>query len=143
MVKVIDVSKAADAFESGATAAATKWKDAFLATTGMAEAAKSDAAQAAYEAKMTDPEVLGLRQKRLQVLNDEDFKAKVRVSGAALYSTGVRGTKAKWAKNFAPIAAAINGAVAGLPAKTSDPMAHLVNRAGPVIMAAHEAAKGR
>lgn len=143
MVKVIDVQKAADAFEAGATAAATKWKDAFLATTGMAEAAKSEAAQQAYEEKMQDPEVLKLRQKRLAVLNDEDFKAKVSVSGAALYSGGVRGTKQKWAKNFAPIAAAINSAVAALPPRTSDPMANLTNRAGPVIMAAHEAANGR
>lgn len=143
MPKVINLQQAADNFEAGATAAAPRWKENFLATTGMAEAAKSDEAQQAYEAKMNDPEILKLRQKRLQGLNDEDFKAKVRVSGAALYSQGVRGTKQKWAKNFAPIAAAINSAVASLPARSSDPMANLMNRAGPVIMAAHEAAKGR
>jgi hypothetical protein len=143
MPKVIDVNASADAFETGASGAAGKWANKYLATTGMAAAAKSQEAQAAYVAKMSDPEILAKRQKRLQNLTDEDFKAKVRVAGASLYSTGVRGTKQKWAKNFAPIAAAINAAVASLPAKTADPMTNLTQRAGPVVMAAHEAAKGR
>ena len=143
MVKRIDVQKSSNNFEKGAQAAGSKWLEGFLATTGMADAAKSEKAQQAYVAKMSSPDTLAKRQRRLSNLGDEDFKRKARVGGASLYSQGVMGTKEKWAKNFSPIADAINGVLDSLPAKTSDPMTNLTQRAGPVIMAASEAAKKR
>ena len=143
MVKRIDVNEAKEAFEQGAAAAGEKWKKNFLATSGMADAAKSDDAQAAYVAKMQDAAILQKRQDRLAGLTDSDFKEKVRASGSTLYTTGVRGTKEKWARNYGPIADAINDVLPTLPPRTADPMTNLVERAGPVVMAAHKAGKDR
>jgi hypothetical protein len=71
----IDISAAQEAYKSGTAAKAKKWMDNFLATTGIADAAKSDEAQRRWVAKITDAGIQRKRQKKLSGLSDEDFKA--------------------------------------------------------------------
>ena len=97
----INVNESKDKWERRAGQAGTEWRDKFLATSGIADAAKSDEAQALYVQKMQDPDTLQKRQNRLANLTDEDFKRVVRQKGASLYSQGVVGKGDKWARNFA------------------------------------------
>jgi len=121
-------------YREGTARAAREWFDAFLATTGIAEAAKSDKAQQRFEAKMSDPAILKKRQKRLAELTDEDFKAPVRAAGAAVYSTATAAKAGKARKRVAPFLAEIARIVETLEEKTDDPRQNVINRVIPIAV---------
>lgn len=138
----ISLTEATDAYRSGTSAKARKWMDKFLATSGIADAAKSDSAQRDYEAQMTNASVLKKRQRKLAALSDEDFKAPVRAGGQALYSSATAAKAPKWGKNFAPYAAKIDAVVPGLTPATDDVNANIDNRVKPIANALRELSRG-
>jgi len=57
----------------------------------------------------------------------------MQASGASNYRSGTARSAGKQAKNVEPYYAALDGLVGKYPAKTSDPMANLMNREGLVV----------
>lgn len=141
MPKRIDIGEWKASYKKGAVAAGEKWKSKFLGTSGIAAAASSPEAQSNYVEKMSDPGILAKRQNRLQGLTDEDFKRPVREGGASLYTRGVSAKVDKAAEGFAPYAQVINDTVAGLPARTTDPVANVNNRVIPIVQALYDKAR--
>ena len=141
MPKKIDMAKWEAKYKKNAGAAGDEWLSEFLATTGIAAAASSDAAQKLYKDKMADDSIIAKRQKKLAKLTDEDFKAPARAVGAAGYKKGVEAKGGKAAKGFAPMAAVIDSVVAALPAKTTDAETNVRNRVIPLAVALEKKAK--
>ncbi len=108
------------AYTKGASDKATKWKDNFLSTSGIAAAAASNEAQAAYVKAVTNTDIQALRQKRLAKLSDADFKGPVEKGGASLYSSGTSAKADKAASRVAPFLAELNSYVPTLPARTDN-----------------------
>jgi len=130
------------AYKEGASRKAQKWQTKFLATTGIADAAKSDAAQSSYVGKMTNPAVLATRQAKLRALTDEDFKKPVRDGGPGLYSTAVAAKSAKAAKGVAPMLEEITRVLPTLGAKTDDVDSNIDNRVKPIARALRAKKRG-
>jgi hypothetical protein len=130
------------AYKDGATRAASKWQTNFLATTGIATAAASDAAQKAYVTKMQDPKVLAVRQKKLKALSDTDFHNPVTIGGPSLYSTGINAKADKAAKGVAPVLATIAAVLPTLPAKVDDVATNINNRVTPIAVALRKMKRG-
>ncbi|TSA39925.1 hypothetical protein D4R30_00365 [archaeon] len=141
MPKKIDMSKWEAKYKKNAAAAGDEWYNDFMGATGIAAAASSDAAQKLYKDKMADDAVIAKRQKKLAKLTDEDFKAAVRIGGAALYKKGIEAKGGKAAKGFAPMAAVIDSVVAGLAPKGTDPEQNVLNRVLPLVKALAAKAK--
>ena len=137
MPKVIKVSELQNNYKAGVGAKAQKWYDHFTSTTGIADAARSDAAETRYAAKMQ--QVIGnkQRQKGLAGITDSDIKASVLAGGSSVYSTPAQAKSAKYVRKFTPYVETINSAVASLPAKTADPIANVDNRVKPIVTALH------
>ncbi len=142
MPKQINVNELQDLYKSGVAAKAQKWQNHFLATTGIADAAKSDAAETHYGEKMNQVIANKQRQKGLASITDEDIKAPVRAGGSSIYSTPAQAKSGKYLKKFTPYVSVINTAVAGLPARTADPVANVDNRVKPIVQALHNAKTG-
>jgi hypothetical protein len=104
--------------------------------------ASSDTAQKAYVAKMTNPSVLAVRQKKLKALSDQDFFSPVQAGGSALYTAGVNAKADKAAKGMAPILTLIETILPTLPAKTDDPATNVANRVTPIAVALRKYKRG-
>jgi hypothetical protein len=140
--KVPDAAAWGASYKDGAVRKAGKWQSNFLATTGIAAAASSDAAQAAYTRKMMDPAVLAVRQTKLKKLSDADFQAPVRAGGSGMYSSGVSAKADKAAKGVAPFLTTIQSVINTLPAKTDDVDANIDNRVKPLARALRAQKRG-
>ncbi len=138
MVRTIKIEELGGFYKTGVAAKSQKWLDHTLAAQGVAAAAKSDAAETQYAAKVNLAITNKLRQKGLAAITDEDIKAGVRAAGAGGYSTGAQRKADKFQKKFARFAARINSVLPTLPAKTTDPLSNLANRAGPIVTALHD-----
>ncbi len=141
MPKKIDMAKWEAKYKKNAGAAGDEWLAALTATTGIAAAAASPEAQKLYADKMSDASIIAKRQKRLAKLTDEDFKAPARAVGAAGYKKGIEAKGGKAARGFAPMAAVIDAAVAGLAPKGTDPESNVMNRVLPIVKALAAKAK--
>lgn len=137
--KVPDAATWEASYKDGAQRKAGKWQTNFLGATGIAAAASSDAAQMAYQAKMMDPAVLAVRQKKLKKLSDADFQAPVRAGGSGLYSSGVAAKADKAARGVAPFLGVIQGVLNTLPPKTDNVDANIDNRVKPLARALRDA----
>jgi len=124
-------------YREGVARKAAKWHKRFLETTGIAAAAASEEAQRAYEAKMSNPEILKLRQKKLAKLSDEDFKAPVRKAGPGIYSTAAQAKSEKAKKGVAPFLDVLRDILPELPPRTDDVDANIDNRVKPIARALH------
>ena len=142
MPKVIKISELQDNYKAGVGAKAQKWVNHFLATSGIADAARSEPAEARYAAKMGQVIANKQRQKGLAGVTDEDIKAAVRAGGASVYSTPAQAKSAKYVRKFTPYVETINNAVAGLAPKTTDPIANVDNRVKPIVSALHNKKQG-
>jgi hypothetical protein len=105
----------------------------FVAKTGKIDAARSDAAEALYAANTQAAIARKARQKALANVTESQMNAAMQATGATAYGAGVERSKDKWASHTEPFLAALDGLEGRYPARTSDPMANLTNRAGLVV----------
>ncbi len=135
MVKQVRVEELANAYRTGVSAKAQKWYDHFQATTGIADAARSETAESNYNAKMQVVLSNKLRQKGLAGVTDQDIKAAV--TSPSIYSTPAQNKAPKFQRKFAPYAAVINSVLPTLGARGADPEANVDNRVKPLVRALH------
>lgn len=132
---VISISEWEDEYKKGVGNKADKWRRRFLATTGIAEKAKSDAAESAYATGVQNAVTNKLRQKKLAGISDADIKGPVERGGSALYSVPAQAKSAKAAKGFSVYAPIIDSTVAALPARQADAAANVAARVTPIAVA--------
>ncbi len=131
----ISITEWEDEYKKGVANKADKWRRRFLATSGIAEKAKSDAAESAYATGVQNAVANKLRQKKLAGISDADIKGPVERGGAGLYSTPAQAKSAKAAKGFSVYAPIIDSTVAGLPPRTADAAANVSARVTPIAVA--------
>jgi len=91
------------------------------------------AGQELFVAKMTNPEILARRAKRIESMTDEDWKKMARDLGAKRIGPGLAAKVDKWAARWAPYRSALEAVE--LPPKSPDPMANIDNRLKPIVEA--------
>jgi hypothetical protein len=129
----IDRTAAKANYVQGASNNADKLVKNYVGRSGKLDAAKSDAAEQLYAAKVQAAIANKSRQKGLGKINEADMNAAMQSTGANNYRSGTQRSSDKQAKNVEPYYSALDGLEGKYPARTSDPMANLTNRAGLVV----------
>lgn len=129
----IDRNAAKQNYVSGASNNAEKLVQNYIKQPGKLDAAKSDAAEKLYADKVAQAIANRSRQKGLNKVSESDMNAAMQATGAQNYRSGTARSSDKQAKNVEPYYAALDALEGKLPARTSDPMANLMNRAGAVV----------
>jgi len=129
----IDRTAAKSNYVSGASNNAEKLVQNYVKQTGKLDAAKSDAAEKLYAENLAKAIANKSRQKGLNRVSESDMNAAMQATGAQNYRSGTGRSADKQAKNVEPYFAALDALEGKLPARTSDPMANLMNRAGAVV----------
>lgn len=129
----IDRSAAKANYVQGASNNAEKLVNNYVKTPGKLDAAKSDTAEKLYADKVAQAIANRSRQKGLQKVSEQDMNAAMAATGAQNYRSGTGRSAEKQAKNVEPYYAALDALEGKLPARTADPMANLMNRAGAVV----------
>ncbi len=137
----IDLNQAQQDYSAGTSANAEKLVRNYTKRSGKLDAAKSDAAETLYAAKVQAAIANKSRQKGLNKTSEGDMNAAMQASGASNYRTGTQRSAGKWGKNFQPYASTLDGLEGKLPAKTADPIANVTNRVGAVVRAMVETKK--
>lgn len=140
---VINIQEWQDEYQKGVANKAEKWRRRFLATSGIAEKAKSDAAETAYAAGVQSAVSNKTRQKKLANVTDADIKGPVERGGSGLYSAPAQAKAPKAARGFAPYAPTIDSVTAGLPPRTADAAANVAARVTPLAVALQNQKRGR
>ncbi len=139
----INITEWEDEYKKGVANKAEKWKKRFLATQGIAEKAKSDAAETAYASGVQAAVSNKTRQRKLAGITDADIKGPVERGGSGLYSTPAQAKSGKAAKGFAPYAPTIDAEVSRLPARQADAAANVAARVTPIAVALQNQKRGR
>jgi hypothetical protein len=129
----IDRASAKSNYISGASNNAEKLVKNYTSTTGKVDAARSDSAEKLWAEQIQKAIAAKTRQKALAKVSESDMNAAMTARGASAYRTGTAAGADKQARNVEPYYAALDGLEGKYPAKTSDPMANLMNRAGLVV----------
>ena len=129
----IDRTAAKQNYVSGASNNAEKLVKNYVATPGKVDAARSDQAEKLWAEKIQQAIAQKSRQKALGKVSEADMNGAMVARGAQAYRTGTANGANKQATNVEPYYAALDSLVGKYPAKTSDPMANLMNRAGLVV----------
>ena len=129
----IDRTAAKQNYASGAANNADKLVKNFVATTGKVDAARSDAAEKLWAEQVQKAIASKSRQKALAQVSESDMNAAMTARGASNYRSGTAAGADKQAKNVEPYYSALDGLEGKYPAKTSDPMTNLTQRAGLVV----------
>ncbi len=120
-------------FGAGVGAKAQKWERNTLKATGVADAARSDAAESTYQAKMQAVLANRQRQKGLANVSDEDIKAGVRQVGGAGWSSATTRKADKFVKKARKYVDAAIDEANKLPPRTADPIANVDARVKPIV----------
>ncbi len=137
----IDRQAAKTNYVAGASNNAQKLVDNYVNTPGKLDAAKSDAAEQLFAAKIQAAVAQKSRQKGLQKVSESEMNAAMTATGATNYRSGTQRSADKQAKNVEPYYAALDGLDGKYPARTADPMQNLTNRAGLVVKTLSELKK--
>lgn len=129
----IDRTAAKQNYVQGASNNAEKLVSNYVKTPGKLDAAKSDTAEKLYADKVAQAIANRSRQKGLQKVSEQDMNAAMAATGAQNYRSGTGRSAEKQARNVEPYYAALDALDGKLPARTADPMANLMNRAGAVV----------
>ena len=129
----IDRQAAKANYVQGASNNAEKLVSNYVKTPGKLDAAKSEAAEKLYAENVAKAVAEKRRQKGLGRVSEQDMNAAMASTGAQNYRSGTGRSADKQAKNVEPYYAALDALEGKLPARTSDPMANLMNRAGAVV----------
>lgn len=97
------------------------------------------AGQDLYEAKLRDADVLARRAKNIAKVSDSAWRDAAIRKGRNIIGARMKDAAPKQQANWAPYRSALEALT--LPAKTADPMANLMNRAGAVVSAMVETKK--
>ncbi len=129
----IDRQAAKQNYVQGASNNAEKLVNNYIKQPGKLDAAKSDAAEKLYADKIAQAVANKSRQKGLSRVSESDMNAAMQATGAQNYRSGTSRSADKQSKNVEPYYAGLDALEGKLPARTSDPMANLMNRAGAVV----------
>lgn len=129
----IDRQAAKQNYVQGASNNAEKLVNNYIKQPGKLDAAKSDAAEKLYADKIAQAVANKSRQKGLSKVSESDMNAAMQATGAQNYRSGTSRSADKQSKNVEPYYAGLDALEGKLPARTSDPMANLMNRAGAVV----------
>ena len=86
-----------------------------------------------YEAQMTNPAVLARRESGIAKVSDESWRKDTVDKGKNIIGTRMKAASDKQVTGYRPYREAL--VAVDLPARTADPMANLMNRAGAVVKA--------
>ena len=106
---------------------------------GVADAVWKDPAlsgQALYEARMQDPAVLARRNKGINKVSDEAWRADTLNKGSGVIASRMKAASGDQAANYEPYRAILESMT--LPAKTVDPAQNVANRVTPIAVRFHE-----
>ncbi len=97
-----------------------EWKDPALAGQGL------------YTQMMSNPSVLARREKGINKVSNEEWRAAAKDKGAGIIAARMKLASGKQATNFEPYRTALEGI--SLPAKTADPATNVINRVTPIAV---------
>lgn len=137
----IDRQAAKQNYVAGASNNAEKLVNNYVKTSGKLDAAKSEAAEKLYAENVAKAIANKSRQKGLNKVSEQDMNAAMSASGASNYRTGTSRGADKQASRVEPYYAALDSLEGKYPARTSDPMQNLINRAGLVVKTLSETKK--
>jgi hypothetical protein len=129
-------------YGAGVAAKAQKWLRRTMAATGVADAAKSEAAESSYQAAMAQVLANRQRQKGLANISDLDIKAGVQAVGAGGYSTGATAKAAKMAKRSKPYVDEAVRITNSLPPRTADAASNVTSRVIPIAVGLQNKKRG-
>ncbi len=129
-------------YSAGVAAKASKWLRRTMAATGVADAAKSEAAESAYAAAMTAAVSNKQRQKGLAGISDSDIKAGVQAAGVGGYSTGATRKAAKMAKKAKPFVDEAVRIANALPPRVADASTNVTQRVIPIAVGLQNKKRG-
>lgn len=121
-------------YATGVAAKAGKWFRRTMAASGVAEAAKSEAAETSYQAAMNTVLSNRQRQRGLANITDSDIKAGVQAVGAAGYSTSATAKAAKAARKAKPYVDEAVRLANALPPRTADAATNVTQRVIPIAV---------
>jgi len=129
-------------YGAGVAAKAQKWLRRTMAATGVADAAKSEAAESSYQAAMNVVLANRQRQKGLAGISDSDIKAGVQAVGASGYSQGATAKAAKMAKKAKPFVDEAVRIANALPPRTADAASNVTARVIPIAVGLQNKKRG-
>lgn len=135
----IDRTKFKERYVAGSSANAGKLVEEYVRKTGKLDAAKSDAAEATYAAKLQAAIANKSRQKALGRVTESEMNAAMLAKGESAYRAGTAASADKMVKNVEPYLATLDNLK--LPARTADPMQNIDNRVKGVARALLETKK--
>lgn len=130
MVKVKSVAECQKNYEDSTAYVPTRFEQGVNSATWNGEA---QAGQALYEAQMTRAEILHRRLTGISKISDAQWRQDTITKGKAVIGTRMKAASGKQQTNWAPYRSAIESVT--LPAKVTDPMQNLMNRAGAIVKA--------
>jgi len=89
--------------------------------------------QALYEERLRDPDVLSRRARNISKVSDATWRDETISKGKAIIGARMKTAAPEMVSGFRPYRSALEALT--LPARTADPMANLMNRAGAVVTA--------
>jgi hypothetical protein len=129
-------------YAAGVAAKASKWLRRTLAATGVADAAKSEAAESSYAQAMSAAIANKQRQKGLAGVSDSDIKAGVNAAGAGGYSQGATRKAAKMAKKAKPYVDEAVRIANSLPPRGADAASNVTSRVIPIAVGLQQKKRG-
>lgn len=124
-------------YQTGVSAKGAKWLKNFTDATGKAEAAKSEAAESTFAAKMSAAIANRSRQKGLAGVSDSDMNAAAQAVGASGYTAPATAKAPKFAKKAKPYVDLAISVANALPPRGADPEANVDLRVKPIVRALH------
>jgi len=128
LVRIKSAAQIDAAYKASLGTVAPKYQAGIQATQGWKDSAIKG--QALYEQRMQDQKVLARREKGLQQVSDEQWRAKAANVGASRIAQGMQASTDKRTRNYEPYRAAIEGI--SLPDRTGDAEQNVINRVVPI-----------
>ena len=130
MVKVKPESEIKKNYEDSTALVPARFEAGVKAATWQSEALEG---QDLYVEQMQKAEILARRASGIERVSDETWRSDTITKGRNIIGARMKAASGKQVAGFRPYREAL--LAVDLPAKTSDPMQNLINRAGAVVMA--------
>ncbi len=129
MVKVKPESEIKKNYEDSTALVPARFEAGVKSATWQSEALDG---QDLYEQQMRREEILARRASGIERVSDEAWRAATITKGRSVIASRMKAASGKQVAGYRPYREALLGL--DLPAKTTDPMQNLINRAGAVVM---------
>ena len=130
MVKVKAESEIKKNYEDSTALVPARFEAGVRSATWKTEAL---AGQDLYVEQMTRPDILARREAGIDKVSDESWRRDTITKGKAVIGSRMKAASQKQLEGYRPYREALQAVE--LPARTSDPMQNLINRAGAVVQA--------